>query len=346
MAEIQSICILRLSAIGDCCHTLAVIRTLQAQLPDAEFTWLIGKTEAGLMRSLDGIELVVYDKKGGRSSRREVAKQLEGREFDVLLNMHASWRANRVSRLIRAKRKIGFDRGRARDFQWLFSDERISQQHQPHVIDGMFGFAEQIGVKTRELRWDLPLQESHLEFAKQLLTDASPTLLISPCSSDRSRNFRNWPAERFAEAARFAADRYGAQIVVTGGGRALELDYAEAILSEVAEAVNLVGKTSLKELAALIQRSTAVLCPDSGPAHIATAVGTPVIGLYATSNPGRTGPIESKQYVVNRYPEACRQYLSADVGDIRWGRRVRHPDAMNLIELKQVTAKIDLLFGH
>ena len=296
------------------------------------------------MSGLDGIELLVYDKKTGRSGRRQLAAEVANREFDVLLNMHASWRANQVSRVIRAKRRIGFDRARARDFQWLFTDERIAPQYQPHVIDGLFAFAEQVGVRRQALDWRLPLAAPDYSHAEQFDMDR-PLLLISPCSSDRSRNFRNWPAARFVDVARFAAEQHNAQIVVTGGPSTLEMEYADDIANGVDEVVNLVGKTSLKELAALIDRADAVICPDSGPAHIATAVDTPVVGLYATSNPGRTGPSQRSDWIVNQYPQACRQYLSKSVDELRWGQRVRHPDAMALITVAAVTEKLNRLLG-
>lgn len=346
MTAIDKLCVLRLSAIGDCCHTLAVVRTLQQHLPDTELTWVIGKTEAGLMAGLDGVELIVFDKAGGRRAVREVQSALGGREFDVLLNMHASWRANRVSRLIRAQRRIGFDRDRARDLQWLFTDEHIAPQHQPHVIDGLFGFAERIGVRGRTLDWRLPIEDEHREFAATLADAGQPLVVISPCSSIRARNFRNWPASRYAAVAQHLADQYGARIAITGGGSGLEMEYAAEISDAGPDGVvDLVGKTSLKGLAAIIERAAFVLCPDSGPAHIATAVGTPVVGLYATSNPGRTGPVSSQATTINAYPRALEQFMGKTTDEVRWGQRVRHPDAMAVITVDEVTAVIDGLMA-
>ncbi|MEN7342776.1 MAG: glycosyltransferase family 9 protein [Pseudomonadota bacterium] len=344
MSDPRSICLLRLSAIGDCCHALAVVRTLQKHLPKTALTWVIGRTEASLMSGLDGVELLVYDKTEGRGGRKALSTALGDREFDVLLNMHASWRANLVSRVIRAKRRIGFDRSRARDSQWLFSDERIASQHRPHVIDGMFGFAEKVGVMHREYDWRLPIDDTDYTFADQY--SDKPLLVISPCSSERARNFRNWPVDRFVACATAVSNRYGARVVVTGGGTDLEKSYAERIVAEVPDAVDLVGQSSLKQLAALISRSTAVLCPDSGPAHIGTAVGTPVVGLFATSNPGRTGPSRDQQWIVDAYPQACEKFLSKSVDDVRWGQRVRHPEAMSLISTEAVLEKLNALFGQ
>ena len=124
----------------------------------------------------------------------------------------------------------------------------------------------------------------------------------------------------------------------------LERKYGDA-LSTDNMAENLVGKSSLKQLAALIAEADLVICPDSGPAHMATAFGTPVLGLYASSNPDRTGPYASRELTVNRYPDAAMKYLGKHVDELRWGQRVRHPEAMNLITVDDVIGKIDDFFG-
>ncbi len=102
------------------------------------------------------------------------------------------------------------------------------------------------------------------------------------------------------------------------------------------QAVNLIGKTSLKQLLALLERASLLLCPDSGPAHMATAVGTPVVGLYATSNRFRTGPYLSQDLVVDAYPRAVQREFGKSVEEIPWGARVRDPSAMGLISVDEV----------
>lgn len=342
----SSICVLRLSAIGDCCHALALIRTLQRHRPNATLTWIIGKTEANLMQGIDGVELIIYNKNADRSERRAFAQALRARQFDILLNMHASWRANRVSRWIQAPRKIGFDKARAKDMQWLFTNDAIEPQQHPHVIDGFFAFAERLGVAIREYDFRLPLVADHYVMADRLIDAARPLVLISPCSSERRNNFRNWPAERFVDVAAHAMQQHDAIVAVTGGGRAVEHEYAQWICNDGPDGIhNLVGKTSLKELAALIDRASVMICPDSGPAHIAGTVGTPVIGLYATSNPGRTGPVLHPEHTVNAYPEALQRFMGKTVSDVRWGQRVRHAKAMSLIEVDAVKSALDLLLA-
>jgi heptosyltransferase I len=124
---------------------------------------------------------------------------------------------------------------------------------------------------------------------------------------------------------------YRARVLLTGGPSDLEADYGDR-LAAGSEATNLVGQSSLKQLAALIAASDLVICPDSGPAHMATALGTTVIGLYAGSNPQRTGPYLSQKYTINRYPEAIKLY------------RVRHPDVMGLIKVEDVVQSMDFFF--
>ena len=307
-------------------------------------TWIIGRTEAALLADIPDIEFIIFDKSRGRKAYADVRRTLAGRRFDAALCMHASLRANLLYPLIRTRLRIGYDFTRARDFQWLVTNRRIPLQQNQHVQDAMLAFARYIGVPERPLRWDIPLADAQREFAARYADHERPLFLISPCSSQRLRNFRNWSVENYAAAARHAQQKYGCRVVVTGGPTALEADYGRAIVRLAgADAVDLVGRTSLKELLALIDAAAVLLCPDSGPVHLATTVRTPVIGLYAGSNPARTGPYFSRGSCVNAYPEAVRRYLGKEPDSLRWGQRVRDPGVMGLIRLARVNACIDSL---
>jgi heptosyltransferase I len=332
----------RLSAIGDCCHTLPVLRTLQAAWPQTRLTWVIGKTEHGLMKGVDGVEFIIFDKARPRASLADIRRQLRGRHFPILLHMHASMRANLASRMVSADRRIGFDRRRARDYQWLFTNERIEARPEQHVMDGLFGFPEHLGIRQRELRWDIPVSDADRDFAAAQAPGTGPVVVISPCTSQRFRNYRNWRVENYAAVLAHLQRAHGAQVILTGAGTAVEAAYGQALAgSAPAPVVNLVGRTSLKQLLAVIDRADLVICPDSGPAHMATAVGTPVVGLYATSNRLRTGPYLSQDLVVDRYPEAVQREFGVPVSGLRWGQRVRDPGAMDLIQPADVIAKAD-----
>jgi heptosyltransferase I len=342
VGNVDSVCVIRLSAIGDCCHTLPVIRTLQAAWPATRITWIIGRTEHGLLAGADGIEFITFDKSDPNRSLLDIRRQLAGRRFPILLHMHASMRANLVSLQVRATRRIGFDRARARDWQWLFTREKIPASPGQHVMDGLFGFLQHLGIRDRVLRWDFAISDRDRAVAQALAAGRRPLCVISPCSSQRFRNYRNWSVANYVAVARYLMESHRAQLVLTGGPTALEKEYAAAINQGIGgAATNLVGQTSLKQLYAVLAAADLLICPDSGPAHMATAAGTPVVGLYATSNRHRTGPYFSQDLVADAYPEAVRQEFGKEPGELRWGERVRNPAAMDLISVATVTALAD-----
>ncbi len=343
MSPPDSVCILRLSALGDCCHVLPLIRTLQKAWPDTAITWVIGKTEHRLMQGIKGIEFITFDKSRGLKGWTDVRQQLHGRKFPVLLNLHASMRANMVSTAINARRRVGFDRARARDYQWMFCNEQIPAIPHQHVCDGMLGFARYMGISEEVIGWDICLNDKDRAYAAKTVEHSGPVCIISPCSSQRARNFRNWSIENYITTVQHLLERHQAKVILTGATTDIELEYANALSDAFGgRIINQVGQTSLKQLVALFEAANVVLAPDSGPVHMSTAVGTPVVGLYATSNPGRTGPFRDPLgLTVNRYPDAVRAEFDKNADELKWGQRVRNPDAMSLITVDEVCASLD-----
>jgi heptosyltransferase I len=338
----QNICILRLSAIGDTCHVVPVLRTLQQAWPAARFTWVIGALESSLMSALPEVEFITVDKRD-RAARRELAARLRSRRFDVLLHMQLALRASLLARQIRATVKLGFDRARARELQWLFTNRRIAAQRREHVQDSFFGFAAALGVHERLLRWDVPIPDGALAAAAKLIPDARRTLIISPCSSHR---LRNWSAARYAAVADHAVAVHGMQVMLCGAPSAVERQMGAAILGHARLPIsNRIGEDTLPQLLALLSRATVLLSPDSGPVHMATMVGTPVIGLYAATNPDRTGPYLARNWSVNAYPQAAARFCGRPAEQLPWTRKIEVPGVMDLIEVPQVTAKLDSLLG-
>ena len=338
-----SICVLRLSAIGDVCNTLPLVRNLQLAWPQTSITWLIGIPEKSLVGDIEGIEFLAYEKKTGLLDGIKPARRLNDRRFDLLLHMQASWRANALAYRVPARTKLGFDFRRARDGQWLFTNQRIAPDPRAHVAEGFLSFGDALHIARGTPRWDIPMSDADRAFALAQIPQAQGTLIISPCSSQRARNFRNWPADRYAAVARAAMEQHGLRVILTGGRSALERQYADEIRRLAGtDVVDLVGQTSLKQLLALIERAFAVLAPDSGPVHMATTVGTPAIGLYATSNPARTGPLDSR-WTVSVYEQALGQFKNTTPEQVRWGQRVRDPAALELITVDAVLRKVDAL---
>ncbi|MBS0421861.1 MAG: glycosyltransferase family 9 protein [Proteobacteria bacterium] len=337
----KHICILRLSAIGDTCHVVPIIRTLQHVWPTTQLTWIIGKTEARLMKLAAGVELITVDKRSGLSGLRNLREQLRGRQFDVLLHMQLALRASVMAQTVKAPIKVGFDRARARELQWLVTNTQIPPRTREHVLDSFFGFLVALGIQERVLQWDLPLPEDALSYATTLIPDTQPTLVISPCSS-HSR--RNWAVDRYAAVADYAAREHGMRVILAGGPTPLERETGAAIERLMTTPViNQIGKDTLPQLLALLQRARVLIAPDSGPAHMATMVGTPVIGLYAATNPARSGPYLSRQWCVDAYAEAAMQFCGKPAGQLAWTRKIEVPGVMNLITVPRVIAKLDEL---
>jgi heptosyltransferase I len=339
----ERICVLRLSALGDVCHVLPVVRTLQDAWPATRITWILGKLEHKLLGHLPGIDFATIDKRAGIDGYRALRRQLAGRRYDALLHMQLSIRASLVAAIVPAGVKVGFDRARAGELQWLFTTHRIAARSREHVLDSLFGFAERLGVMQRSMRWDIPLPPVALEYAARVVPDQQPTLVVSPCSS---HVLRNWSADGYAAVADHAATRHDMRVLICGGRSDLELAVGSQIERLMRQpCVNLVGKDTLLEMLATLQRATVLVSPDSGPAHMATTVGTPVIGLYAATNPARSGPYYSRSWCVDRYDAAARDFLGRPASDVAWATKIERPGVMDLIRVDDVIERLDALMA-
>jgi heptosyltransferase I len=226
--EPASLCLLRTSAIGDVTHVVPMVRTLQAHWPGTRLTWLIGKLEHKLVGDLPGVEFIVFDKHAGRAGHRAVREQLAGRRFDALLHMQVAMRSNLLSLSVKAPLRIGYDRARSKDLHGLFVNCRIAARHGQHVLDAMASFLEPLGLRQTEVRWDIPIPDEAHAFAERHLPGDAPTLLVSPVSSHR---LRNWRPERYAAVMDHAALTLGWRVVLCGGPSAFEREFADAILA-------------------------------------------------------------------------------------------------------------------
>lgn len=335
----RSICLLRLSALGDVTHVVPLARTLRSAWPELAITWIIGKGEHRLLEGLDRVEFVEYDKSSGLAGMRALRRRLRGRRFDALLQLQVAARANLLSAFVPAQRRIGYDKSRSKDLHGLFVNERIPDRPGVHVLDAIGSFCEPLGLQQTQVVWDLPVPEAAREWARaQWPDDGVPTMLVSPCSSHA---LRNWSPERHAALADHAAAQ-GWRIVLCGGRSALERSTADAILAGMrAPALDLVGKDTLKQLPALLERGNLLVTPDSGPMHIANAMGTQVLGLHAASNPARSGPYSDRRYCVDRYDDAARKYLHTPASELKWGTKIEHAGVMDLITVEDAIAAFE-----
>ena len=334
----EALCLIRLSAIGDCVHAVAMVQAIQRQWPQTKITWIMGKAEASLLHDLPGIEVIVFDKAAGLRAYTSIWKQLRDRRFDALLHMQSALRASLLTLGIKANKILGFDQQRAGDGQSLFTNYKVPSPQSPHVLDGFMAFAAELGVQDLTPQWHIPITEADNEWAKQTISSKKPTLLKAPSAI---KAYKNWTKEGYAALADHAVIQ-GFDVILCGGPAAQEKQFADEISALCQhKPVNLVGQTTLKRLLALIKHSTLVLAPDTGPAHMATAVSTPVIGLYAHHNPERTGPYFCQKYVINVYKELIETQTGKKQSQLAWRARVKSDSAMTHISPAQVINVFD-----
>ncbi len=340
--SISSICVLRLSAIGDCVNALAVVQMLQRNFPKAEITWIIGKNESALFKGIPGITLVPYDKKSGLKGILSLRKYLKSKKFDVVLDMQSALRASLLSCLaLKSKRKYGFDKVRAMDGQQFFTNIKVKSPEPPkiHVLDGFVAFAEAIGCKDLTLSWNLNLSNEEKQFALNYVKEK--TIVITPSSS---KEFKNWTLNGYIEICKHAIDK-GFNIVIAGGPSFSEVklsqDLANGLNKYSEKVINLTGKTTLRQLAAIISLASMLISPDSGPVHIANALNIPVLSMYANHNPKRVGPYNFLKYSVSVYEENLKIEHPEGTDKLKWRTRVKNKLAMHGITTNMVRESFD-----
>lgn len=325
------ICLVRLSALGDILMFLPLVRLLQQSIKGVEITWVISKPAYYLVEGLDNVHFVVIDKPKGFKDYWRFKQQFKGQSFDVLIAAQASLRANLLYPCITAKRKIGYDNHRAKDGHRWFVKEQIAAGEE-HTLEGFLKFAEALGIKEKNISWQLPVSEEEYAFARQFIDPKRKTLIINPAASKAERS---WLTEHYIALIKATQNRWDLQIVLTGGPGAYDSALTEAISKET-KILNLAGQTRPKQLLAVIGLADLVVCPDTGPAHMAAAMGTPVIALHAVTNPEISGPYSYRHLAINAYPQAVKQLLNMPYDKTPWGTQVHDPRAMSLIHLDAV----------
>ena len=323
--SLSSICILRLSSIGDITHMIPVINTLLNHSPESNITWIIGKTEYELVKNIKGIEFIVFDKNRSFDSIKVLRKSLKGRRFNFLLHMQKSLRSRIISFFVRAEKKYNYG--------------NVKVQDRYHVLDTFFLFLQNLGISKKILDWSINIDQNH-----NILKIKKDYVVLNPFTSSRRFNFREWEINNYIAICKYLSDTYDINSVIVGGKNNYEIDESKKIGPEKF-IHNLVGKTNLQELYNILKCCKFYIGPDSGTLHIASMLRKPVIGLFATSNPLRTGPYNNMDYIVNKYEIALKKYNNKSINEVKWGARIRNNQAMSLITQKDVIDMIDKILG-
>ena len=323
--SLSSICILRLSSIGDITHMIPVINALRNHSPKSNITWIIGKTEYELVKNIKDIEFIVFDKNRSLNSIKILKKSLKGRRFNLLFHMQKSLRSKIISFFVRAEKKYNYC--------------NVKVQDRCHVLDTFFLFLQNLGISKKILDWSININQNH-----DILKIKKDYIVLNPFTSSRRFNFREWEINNYIVICKYLSDTYDIDSVIVGGKSNYEIDESKKIGSKKF-IHNLVGETNLQELYNILKGCKFYIGPDSGTLHIASMLRKPVIGLFATSNPLRTGPYNNMDYIINKYEIALKKYNNKSINEVKWGERIRNNQAMSLITQEDVIDMVDKILG-
>ena len=322
-----SICILRLSSIGDITHVLPIISTLQKSYNNCDITWIIGKTEYQLVKELDDINFVVIDKNKTIDSLLGMHTFSKKMRFDIVFHMQKSLRSKLAGKIIKGKINITFN--------------DIDTQ-KSHVLEHFFSFLDKINITSRVLDWktDKILKKKNRYLSEINFNKSKTFVAINPFTSNRVNNYREWDYNNYSVIADYLKNEYSIDTVFLGKASVKKKLQLEEKVKNNPNVINMVNKTTLEEMLCILDTCKFYIGPDSASLHMANMLKIPVIGLYATSNPKRTGPYNNLNYTVDKYEEALKKFSNKSVANAKWGERVREKDAMNLIKLDDVKTMI------
>lgn len=294
------ILVVMMSALGDAVHVLPVITALKRHDRGTHITWVLQPGPASLMRGHPDVDdIVLYDRGRGWRSWLDVRRALHARHFDLVLDLQVYFKASIVTALAPGRIKLGFDRARALDGNWLVTTHRIPPHEPQHVQDQYFEFLDHLGIDPRPVEWRLPI--SAAERAAQAAWVARLDRPYCAVVVGTSRPEKNWAPARYARLLERLHADYGLQPVLVGGPSPVERAQAEAVKRQVAVPVLDELGDDVRKVVWLLDGAALVVSPDTGPLHIANALGRPLVGLYGYTNPRRFAPYGRADAVVDGY---------------------------------------------
>lgn len=329
--EPRRICVIRTSALGDVVHALALVNGLRHGFPQAHITWILHPVPYEVVRHQPAVDrFIVFPRRGGW---RLLRRQLAGERFDLCVVPQVSFKAGLVASLVRAPVKLGFDYGRSRELHYFFTTAHLPPRPAGHVFEQYMEFLTYLGITDYQPRWDFVFTDEErttgAAFAAAL---SGPALGVVVASSSPHKD---WPAEAYARLADEAAQRFGLVPVLLGGPQAREAAAARRIRElargPVVVALDRPVRTTMLKLA----HCRVVVAPDTGPLHLAVALGVPTVGLYGATDPRRCGPVRFRDLLVDHYNVA-----GLDPGR-PITRRIRRK-AMATITVEEVLERLDL----
>jgi len=295
-----SVVIVLLSAIGDVVHGMPIASSIRRAWPEARIHWVIQPVGRGLVAPHPAVdEFLLFDRSRGAAGFADFRRQVEGRNFDLAIGLQVYMKAGVLTGMLPARRKLGFDRARARDMNWLFSNERIPAHSPQHVQDQYFEFLDYLGIPACR-KWEFGFSEEERVAQSRFFErfDRPPLAVVLRTT----RPGKNWPLERYARVLEIAETDLGLQPVLIGSSAPAEAAAAEELMRLTrARPINAL-ENDLRRLAWILDGAHFALSPDTGPLHIAVGLETPTVSLFGYTDPKRVGPYRRfQELVIDRY---------------------------------------------
>jgi heptosyltransferase I len=300
--------IVMMSAVGDAVHVLPLLTALKRHSPETKVTWVLQPGAASLVRGHWAVdEIIEFDRSRGWRAYPAVRRALAHKPFDVVLALQVYFKAGIVTSFTQSPIKLGFDRARARDLNWLFTTDRLPARDGQHVQDQYFEFLEALGIPHEPVTWDLGPWDHERAWQREFL--AKYDRPIAPIVIATSKPEKDWMPERWAEVSDALYNDFGLQPVLVGGRSARELTAERVILERARVPVSSALGSGLRNLVGILDGAALVLSPDTGPLHMTVALNRPVISLMGYTNPKRVGPYRRFQdLLIDAYGEPGEDY--------------------------------------
>ncbi|MGH7634867.1 MAG: glycosyltransferase family 9 protein, partial [Gemmatimonadaceae bacterium] len=288
-AASRSFCIVMLSAAGDAVHVLPVINAIKRAEPASRIAWVLQPGPASLVRGHPLIdEIIPFDRSRGWRAFTDVRRRLRACSFDVTLALQDYLKAGVITSFSGAPIRLGYNRARARDANWLFTNRQIPPHQPQHIQDEYLEFVQALGIAGEPVQWGLGPWNGERAWQRDLVSRLDRPIASLVIGSSRAE--KDWVAERWAEVADALYEGYGMQPVLVGGQSPRETATAAGILAHARHAPESLLCSGLRKLVSILDASALVVSLDTGPLHVAVALDRPVISLIGYSNPLRTGP--------------------------------------------------------
>jgi heptosyltransferase I len=299
-----------MSAVGDAVHVLPVINALKRHAPNVRITWVLQPGPATLVRGHRSVdEILIFDRSKGWAAFADIRRQLATRHFDLVIDLQVYFKAGIVTSFTHASVKLGFDRVRARDMNWLFTTDRIPPHAMQHVQDQYFEFLTALGIDCEPIVWDLGPWPQERDWQREFVSPFDRPLASIVVATSKPQ--KDWMPERWGEVAEALYHDFDLQPVLVGG-RSPRETHAESVIMSTnrsGPAPHSALGSGLRNLVGILDASALVLAPDTGPLHMAVALDRPAISLMGYTNPKRTGPYRRfHDLIIDAYGEPDENY--------------------------------------